>query len=55
MEGGPFIASTESPAAGLENLSQASQGSVCVVLDFSEHLRKAGKPLRMLREMIDTL
>ncbi|MFC1763022.1 AAA family ATPase [Planctomycetota bacterium] len=54
VDGGAFIADTESPAAGLENLSQASPGSLCVPLDLAEHLKAGGRALRILRDMLAT-
>jgi AAA+ superfamily predicted ATPase len=48
----PFIADTESPAAGLRHLTDSKEGSVCVTLDLVEHL-KAGLSLRALRDLID--
>ncbi len=54
IDGGPAIANTDGPTAGLTNLSQARPGSLCVTLDLAEHL-KGGKALRILREMIDSL
>jgi MoxR-like ATPase len=53
IEGSPAIAETDTPAAGLANLSKAKPGSLCVTLDLAEHLR-GGKALRILRDMIDT-
>lgn len=47
----PFIANTETPAAGLNNLSGAKEGSICVTLDLTEHLR-GGLSLRALRDII---
>ena len=52
LDGSPVIAKTDTPAAGLANLSQAKPGSICVTLDLAEHLT-GGKALRLLRDMID--
>jgi AAA+ superfamily predicted ATPase len=52
IDGGPCIANTDVPAAGLINLSQAKPGSICVTLDLAEHL-KSGKALRILRDLVD--
>jgi len=52
LSGGPYIADTDTPAAGLANMAGAKDGSICVTLDLAEHL-KAGKALRILRDMID--
>ncbi len=52
LAGGAFIASTDTPAAGLANMAGAKPGSICVTLDLAEHL-KTGKALRILRDMID--
>ena len=41
----PFIADTETPAAGLRSLGNAKEGSICVTLDLAEHL-KGGLALR---------
>jgi len=54
LEASPSISDTEDPAAGLENLAKAKPGTICVMLDLAEHLRRGGKPLRMLRDMINT-
>jgi len=48
----PFIANTEIPAAGLRNLSNAKEGSICVTLDIAEHLKGGGLALRTLRDII---
>ena len=48
----PFIADTESPAAGLRHLADTREGAICVTLDLAEHL-KAGLTLRALRDIID--
>jgi len=48
----PFIADTESPAAGLHHLADTRQGAICVTLDLAEHL-KSGLTLRALRDLID--
>jgi SpoVK/Ycf46/Vps4 family AAA+-type ATPase len=48
----PFIADTESPAAGLRHLADTREESICVTLDLAEHL-KAGLTLRALRDLID--
>lgn len=53
LDGSPAIAGTDTPAAGLANLSQAKPGSLAVTLDLAEHLR-GGKALRILRDMIDS-
>lgn len=52
IDGSPCIAGTDTPAAGLVNLSQAKPGSLCVMLDLAEHL-KGGKTLRILRDLVD--
>ena len=52
LEGSPYIANTDLPAAGLANMTKAKPGSICVTLDLAEHL-KTGKALRILRDMID--
>ena len=52
IDGGPCIADTDVPAAGLLNLSQARPGSICVTLDLADHL-KSGKALRILRDLVD--
>jgi AAA+ superfamily predicted ATPase len=52
QDGGPVIAKTDAPAAGLANMAQAKPGSICVALDLAEHLT-GGKALRILRDMID--
>jgi hypothetical protein len=52
LDGGPVIAKTDTPAAGLANMAQAKPGSICVALDLAEHLT-GGKALRILRDMID--
>jgi AAA+ superfamily predicted ATPase len=54
IDGSPFIANTESPTAGLENLSQAKPSSICVTMDLAEHI-KSGKALRILRDMIENV
>jgi SpoVK/Ycf46/Vps4 family AAA+-type ATPase len=54
LEASPSVADTEDPATGLENLSKAKPGTVCVMLDLAEHLRRGGRPLRLLRDMINT-
>jgi MoxR-like ATPase len=48
----PYIADTESPAAGLRHLAGTREGSICVTLDLAEHL-KSGLALRALRDVID--
>ena len=48
----PFIADTETPAAGLRNLTNAKEGSICVTLDLAEYL-KGGLSLRTLRDIIE--
>jgi len=48
----PFIADTESPAAGIRHLTNTKEGSVCVTLDLADHL-KSGLTLRALRDLID--
>jgi SpoVK/Ycf46/Vps4 family AAA+-type ATPase len=48
----PFIADTESPAAGLRQLTDIREGSICVTLDLADHL-KSGLALRALRDLID--
>jgi AAA+ superfamily predicted ATPase len=48
----PFIAETETAAAGLCNLADTKEGSICVTLDLAEHL-KSGQALRALRNIID--
>ncbi|UCD53268.1 MAG: AAA family ATPase, partial [Phycisphaerales bacterium] len=53
IDGGPAIDSTDVPAAGLLNMSQAKPGSLCVTLDLAEHVR-SGKALRVLRDMVDS-
>jgi len=52
IDGGPCIADTDVPAAGLLNMSQAKPGSICVTLDLADHL-KSGKALRILRDLVD--
>jgi len=52
IDGGPCIADTDAPAAGLLNLSQARPGSICVTLDLADHLKNA-KALRILRDIVD--
>ena len=52
LAGSPGINGTDTPAAGLANLSGAKPGSICVTLDLAEHL-KGGKALRTLRDMIE--
>ncbi len=52
QDGSPAIAKTDTPAAGLANLSQAKPGSICVALDLAEHLT-GGKALRLLRDTLD--
>lgn len=52
IDGGPCIAGTDAPAAGLTNMSQAKPGSICVTLDLADHL-KGGKALRILRDLVD--
>jgi hypothetical protein len=54
IDGAPCVVSTDTPAAGLTNLSQTKPGSLCVTLDLAEHL-KGGKALRILRDLIDSL
>jgi hypothetical protein len=48
----PYIADTEKPTAGLRNLANAKEGSICVTLDLDEHL-KGGQALRVLRDIIE--
>ncbi len=52
IDGGPCIADTDAPVAGLLNLSQARPGSICVTLDLADHLKNA-KTLRILRDLVD--
>ena len=52
LAGSLFIADTESPAAGLRNLTNAKEGSICVTLDLAEYL-KGGQALRALRDIIE--
>jgi len=52
MANSPFIANTETPAAGLCNLAGTKEGSICVTLDLAEHL-KGGLALRALRDIIE--
>lgn len=47
----PIIADTETPAAGLRNLTAAEDGSICITLDLAEHL-KAGLAQRAFRDLI---
>lgn len=47
----PLIADTETPAAGLRNLSETEEGSICITLDLAEHL-KAGLAQRAFRDLI---
>jgi hypothetical protein len=48
----PYVADTESPAAGLHYLAETEQDSICVVLDLADQL-KASSVLRALRDLID--
>ena len=48
----PYIADTETPAAGLRYLAETEQDSICVALDLAVHL-KASSVLRALRDLID--
>jgi len=48
----PFVADTETPAAGLCHLAAAKEGTICVTLDLTEHL-KGGLAVRSLRELIE--
>jgi len=48
----PFIADSETPAAGLRHLADVKEGSICVALDLAGHL-KACLVLRALRDLID--
>jgi SpoVK/Ycf46/Vps4 family AAA+-type ATPase len=47
----PCISDTELPAAGLRNLANAKENSICATLDLAEHL-KGGLALRSLRDII---
>ncbi len=48
----PFVADTETPAAGLCHFTDTKEGSICVTLDLAEQLKK-GLTLRTLRDLID--
>jgi len=48
----PFIAESETPAAGLRQLADVKEGCICVALDLAEHL-KASPVLRALRDLLD--
>jgi AAA+ superfamily predicted ATPase len=52
IQGSPFIPDTDTPTSGLTSYQNATPGSICVALDLAEHLG-SGKPLRILRDMID--
>jgi AAA+ superfamily predicted ATPase len=52
IEGSPVVAGTDKPNAGLDNLSGAKDGAICVTLDLAAQLRD-GKILRALRNVIE--
>ncbi|MBN1795658.1 MAG: AAA family ATPase [Sedimentisphaerales bacterium] len=52
LEGSPAVAGTDKPSAGLDNLSQAEDGAICVTLDLAANL-KDGRTLRALRNIIE--
>ena len=54
LDGSAYVPDTESPSAGLISFAKAKQGSICVALDLADQLIKQGKPLRLLRDMIDS-
>jgi AAA+ superfamily predicted ATPase len=52
LDNSPPVPNTIQPDAGLSNLGKCKPGSICATLDISEYL-KSGRPLRVLRDMID--
>jgi len=48
----PPVKETENPESGLSNLAGSKPGSICVTLDLAEHIRRTGKPQRIVRDMI---
>ncbi|MCP4454097.1 MAG: AAA family ATPase [Planctomycetes bacterium] len=53
LDGSAYVPDTETASAGLTSFAKAKAGSICVALDMADQVRQ-GKPLRLLRDMIDT-
>ena len=53
LDGSAYVPDTETASAGLASFSKATSGAICVALDMTDQMRQ-GKPLRLLRDMIDT-
>jgi len=53
LDGSAYVPKTETMSAGLTSFSKSRFGSICVALDMGDQLSQ-GKPLRLLRDMIDS-
>ena len=53
LDGSAYVPHTETASAGLTSFAKSRFGSICVALDMSDQLSQ-GKPLRLLRDMIDS-